>query len=525
MNPQSLLSDDEIKEYGVGHALSPDSVPAIVEEEVNSNGAVVDIAEAKYAMQTNFNFLSALVSGIPEEDFLMWPEVFLAAFAMIADASIKVRDFSKFAFGFPRGFAKTSFIKLVLVWIVLFTRKSFILIVGSNSRKAERILMDVWSMLQDDNVKAIFGDVTTVVEVDRNDEKQFYINGRKVVLLALGKGGSVRGLLQSNNRPDCMVFDDIQEKEEAKSEVEYNNLLDWFFSTALKATSPKGCLFLFLANMYPTEFSLLRKLQGLKAWTKFITGAIRADGSSLWEELQPIKQLLEEYQQDKEAGLEAIFLAEKMNDPHAQVSNFLDKDRVQLFRTSVDDYHVGGFILIDPSAGKKKSDDLTIEAYLLFDGVPVLREIKYDKYNPKETIKVATAMAIKYRLGLIVVEDVAYQSTLAFWFQEVWNDEGIEGLSVGLIGSGNISKNARILTSFKALMAGEWRLHEDCEALYFDQAFAFDPLKTNNRDDIIDPPGYLSKVMADPELRGRMMSYNVYDAESERLLILDNFPA
>lgn len=520
MNPSDLLSDEEIRTFDVTPVELPEQGELITEQR-----AGVAISEAKELMRTNFNFLAALISGLPEEDFLEWPPIFIAAFGLIADASIKVRDFSKLAFGFPRGFAKTSFIKLCLVWLVLFTRKSFILIIGANSRKAERILMDVWEMLQDDNIKLIFGNVLTVVEVDRTDEKQFYFNGRKVILVALGKGGSVRGLLQANNRPDVMVFDDIQEKEESKSEVEYKNLLDWFFSTALKAASPKGCLFINLANMYPTEFSLLRKLQGLKSWTKFITGAILADGTSLWEELQPIKQLVAEYEGDKEAGLEAIFLAEKMNDPHAQVSNFLDKDRVALFVDSVDAYHVGGFIFIDPSAGKKKSDDLTIEAYLLFDGIPVLREIDFGKYSPKETISRATAMAIKYGLALILVEDVAYQSTLAFWFTEVWNEKNISGLQVGLVGSGNVSKNSRILSSFKALMAGEWRLHADCEALYFDQAFAFDPLRTNNRDDIIDPPGYLNKIMNDPELRGRMLSYNIYDSSAEVELILDNFPA
>ena len=451
--------------------------------------------------------------------------MFIAAFALIAQAGVKIRDFSKLAFGFPRGFAKTSFVKICLIWLILFTRKSFILIIGANASKAERILRDVWDMLTDDNVKALFGNVASVVEVDRNDEKQFHYKGRKIVILAIGRGGSVRGLIQKNNRPDVMVFDDIQEKEDASSKVEYNALLDWFFSTALKSASPKGCLFIFLANMYPTEYSLLRKLQGLKAWTKFITGAILADGTSLWEELQPIKQLIAEYESDKEAGMEASFLAEKMNDPRATVSNYLDSDRVRLFEDSLDNYHTGGFIFIDPSAGKRNSDDLTIEAYLLYDGVPVLAEIDNDKYSPKETIIRATKMAIKYRLQLILVEDVAYQSTLAFWFTSVWADQEITGLQVGLVTSGNVSKNARILNGFKALMAGEWRLHKRCASLFLDQAFAFDPLKTKNRDDIIDPPGYLPKIMNDPELRSRMISYNVYDSSPELEVVLDNFPA
>ena len=64
----------------------------------------------------------------------------------------------------------------------------------------------------------------------------------------------------------------------------------------MKAKSPEGCMFLFVANMYPTKTSILRKLKSNPTWVKFIAGGILADGTSLWEDLQPIQQLLSEFE-------------------------------------------------------------------------------------------------------------------------------------------------------------------------------------------------------------------------------------
>ena len=76
--------------------------------------------------------------------------------------------------------------------------------------------------------------------------------------------------------------------------------------------------------MYPTQGSILRKLKDNPYWTKFIVGGILADGTSLWEELQPIQQLLLEYQNDVASGNGDIFLAEVLNDETAGLKAGID---------------------------------------------------------------------------------------------------------------------------------------------------------------------------------------------------------
>jgi hypothetical protein len=105
-----------------------------------------------------------------------------------------------------------------------------------------------------------------------------------------------------------MVFDDIQSREDSESEILASQLETWMVGTAMKAKSPEGCLYFFIANMYPTKGSLLRKLKMNPNWVKYIVGGIRSNGTSLWEELQPIKQLLREFQNDLSTGHPEIFL-------------------------------------------------------------------------------------------------------------------------------------------------------------------------------------------------------------------------
>src|SRR6202012_6156699 len=119
----------------------------------------------------------------------------------------------------------------------------------------------------------------------------------------------------------AMIFDDIQSREDADSETISTGLETWLYGTAMKAKSPEGCMFLFIENMYPTKWSLLRRIKKNPKWIKFIAGGIiqnkKGDIESLWEGLQPLDQLLSEFEYDWAAGHSEIFYAEVLNDEKA----------------------------------------------------------------------------------------------------------------------------------------------------------------------------------------------------------------
>lgn len=450
-------------------------------------------SEAAKAAEKDFNFLAAI--AMPTEFLFAFPAFYLVLFNLLTDFTKKVQ---KFAIGIPRGFAKTTFIKILCVWYVLFSKKHFILIVAGSEGKAKSILADVIDMLSGQNIRKIFGNWDIQVEKDTEITKVFYFRGREIILWAVGAGTSVRGINRKNKRPDVIIMDDIQEREDAKNKELADALLEWMLSTLMKARSPFGCTYIFVGNMYPQN-SLLGMLKKDPHWTSFIVGGITDSGESLWEDLKPIEELLEEYESDTSLNKADVFLSEVLNSTEIALASGIDISKIPIipeYYLSVDQGE-GGFIVIDPSSGKKGGDDCTIEHYEVMDGKPVFDELISGTFTPLETIEYAINLGLKRNTRLIGVEGVAYQSTLLFWFEEYCRKEGISGFQLVELSPKGQAKNNRIKRGLVKLLAGEIYLHPNVRSLVVAQIVDWNPLKQNNTDDIIDPIGYVEEIIRD----------------------------
>lgn len=453
-----------------------------------------DASQIGQQCKEDLDTLTAL--AMPDTFEFGWPRILLGVWAWLLQEVHKVREFSNMALGLPRGFGKTTLVKLFVLYCILFTDRKFILIMSATATHAENIIRDVFAMLDEANIKGIFGDWEAGVIIDRANTKMFGFRGRNIIVAGLGAGGSVRGLNLGNARPDVMVFEDVQTREDADSPKVSQDLENWMLGTAMKAKSPKGCLTLFIANMYPTPHSLLKKLKTNKYWAKFICGGILEDGTSLWEELQPIKQLLTEYLRDLESGHPEIFHAEVLNDENASLNNLVDFSRLRNYPYEDDDIPGGKFIVIDPSNDKANSDAVSIGYFEVHgNGEPVLIELTEDRLSPKDTIKETLRMCSAHNCQLVVIESNAYQYSLKFWSEEICRQLGIIGITFIDIYSGRLSKNSRILTMFKEYVKGEIWVHPRCRAQVHAQIAAFNPLKTDNVDGILDLLTYSKRVV------------------------------
>jgi hypothetical protein len=456
-----------------------------VEEVAVKTEQVADVAKR------DFNFLAMLsMSG----DFLFnFPAFYLVLFSLLTSFKDTVE---KFAIGIPRGFAKTTFIKVMCVWYVLFSHKNFILIVGASEKKAVNILSDVCDMLSGSNIRRIFGHWDANIEENNQVTKVFHFRGREIIMWAAGAGTSVRGINRKNKRPDVIIMDDIQEREDAPNKELADQLVVWMLSTLMKAASPFGCTYIFIGNMYPQN-SILEKLKNNKQWTSFIVGGITESMESLWEELKPIKNLLDEYESDTLMGHPEVFISEVLNSTEIALASGIDITKIPFmpeYLLSVDAGE-GSFIIIDPSSGKKNGDDCTINHFELMDGKAVLDELAMGTLTPKETIKTAIDMGLKRNTRLIGVEGVAYQSTLLFWFDEYCEENGISGFQFIELSPKGQAKNNRIKKGMVKLLAGEILLHPNVRSLVISQIVDWNPLKVTNTDDIIDPLGYVEEVI------------------------------
>lgn len=466
--------------------------------ELPDNSAhVAEIAATHEQLYTSardsLDFLAAL--AMPTVFRYLFPAIFISIWNWLTTYINKPRDFSQLALGLPRGFGKTMVIKLFILYTILFTSRKFILVLCETTDKAKNIIADVIDMLDTPNIKAIFGDWRVGIETDTQVLKKFGFRGRNITLMGAGVESGIRGITIKNERPDLMIFDDIQSRICAESQTQSDSLEREMIGTAMKAKSPHGCLFVFIANMYPTKWSLLRKLKSNPNWIKFIVGGILADGTSLWEELQPIEQLKKEFLNDLLAGRPEIFYAEVLNDENASANSLLNLAALPALPYSEGDLHSGNYVIIDPSGKKLNSDDTAVGYVEIYNGYPVLREVISAKMSPGETIRAALDICLRRNCGLVAIESVAYQASLCYWFNFITAQMGIIGIEVVEVYPGGQSKNARILAAFKSYAAGEFFVAPEARAAVHSQIAQFNPLKTDNVDDILDLLAYMNKVL------------------------------
>lgn len=511
--PSALPSQEELNELDLADALFQNTEEGFQgTEEVN-----VLQEEVFKAAESDMDMLAAL--AMPDVYRYSFPDIYTqGVWPLLLNFLSKSRDFTQLALGLPRGFGKTLVVKLAILYAILFTKKRFILVISENEEKAISIISDVMDMLSEPNIKAIFGDWSIGKQSDNAKKKVFSFRGREILLKPAGAKTGIRGITEKNRRPDFMIFDDIQDRDESESEVLSKQLERWMYGTAMKAKSPEGCLFLFIANMYPTRGSLLRKIKANPNWIKFIVGGILSDGSSLWEELQPIEQLLKEFQNDLSAGQPEIFYAEVLNDETASVNSHIDLSKIPPYPFSDEDIPAGGFIVIDPATDKSRADSVTVGGYHVFDAKPVLRKLEEGAFSPGKTIRIALQMAFELGASLIVVEGNAYQYTLKYWMDKAIVSLGITGITVVPIYSGSTAKSSRILTMFKSLIAGEVIVHPDVRAVVATQILQYNPLKRDNVDGILDVLTYPTRILAEmPHLITYMMEASVNTLPTEDL--------
>ena len=145
--------------------------------------------EAAALAKQDLNFLGVLAA--PENFTFLFPAFYLTLFSILTAFRNKVE---RFAIGIPRGFAKTTFLKLLCLWYILFSHKKFILIVGAAEDLAVNTLADICDFLNQPNIIALFGRWNREIEVDTQSLKVFHFRGRNIILRAIGAGTAVRGI-------------------------------------------------------------------------------------------------------------------------------------------------------------------------------------------------------------------------------------------------------------------------------------------------------------------------------------------
>lgn len=450
-------------------------------------------AECKQPHALNL-FAALLMGEVFEEEF---PETHVAYWALLVNAALSGEKELRYALGLPRGFAKTTLIKLFICWLYIYTDHRFVVIVSSTIALAKNVLKDVVDFMSVPNFRAIFGSWDSKVDTETKEDVRFKFREKFCILQALGAESSVRGLNVNNERPSVIICEDSQTRESAESEIRNKAFITWFTGTLLKARSYRRSFVVYIGNMY-NEACLLNQLKENDEWVSLVTSAILANGESIWPKFRTVESLLREYKSDCSLGLGHVFLAEVMNDPTAMKGGWFDLSKIADYQFDEDDtknFIYAHYIIIDPATGKQGGDDTAIGAVAVINGKAVLVEVLHDKWGDEETVKEGLKLALKYRACLIAVESIAYQVTLCNYFKRTLNQKRIQGISVVEVSPHGVAKPKRIFSGMQKWLKGEVDIHPRARPAVMDQASAYNPAMPKNVDDILDVVAYMDPVL------------------------------
>lgn len=199
----------------------------------------VQLSEAYNRGREDINFFAALC--MPEIFIYSLPVFYIAAWQLICSQDEDRADkLFRFALGLPRGHAKTTFVKIIICWMIVYDQASFILVVCSNSGLAENLLADIDDILASDNITSIYGQWEATKAIDSKDTKKAAYHGRSVTLVARGWSAGIRGINLKNQRPDFIFCDDAQTKDNDNSPTEREKLMGELVGTIFKAVAHRG---------------------------------------------------------------------------------------------------------------------------------------------------------------------------------------------------------------------------------------------------------------------------------------------
>ena len=193
----------------------------------------------------------------------------------------------------PRGHGKSSYVKGVVAWAIATGRRHFLEVVAANGKKANSMLRDIWLLFS--RSPALIADYPEIcipierlegktqrcksIMVDGNptdmkvavDEIHFprvegYANSG-AVLISVGFKANSRGAVVGSQRPDLIVFDDLQDREMAFNSERVGEALDLIKGDFLGSAGHTGGMACFMTATPIAPEDMTEKIKADPLWT------------------------------------------------------------------------------------------------------------------------------------------------------------------------------------------------------------------------------------------------------------------
>jgi len=424
------------------------------------------------------------------------PDFHLLVFNRFTDLTVR-----KDVAALPREHAKTTLLRLAMVYLIYFSPVQFFVYLSSAHHIAVPSLESIWARLWSDDALQIFGPPETLKEriaqghielnITAYDEEMRPYN-KLVILKALGAGQALRGMNEHNLRPQYVAADDIEDETAVKTEEGYLKLKGWSDNTLGRAVArtPGRSKIAQIGNLIGLK-TLLNDNVNDPDWRSIRLGIIRSNGQPLWPDSFSLEFIRNDFLSARRRGQLSAWFGELMNMPLNTENALIPYDQITtspLRNPDEEGRAYRSFITIDPAISKKASaDECAIVLHTLDEaGIPQVTEYVHQQgMDPSDMAREIMDMADRWNCRVVGCEAVQLQVVLLSYFEIAFAMDNRHGFEFVPIHVGQQHKTARLRTWAAALRDGEYTLAEnDWDVIQ--QLVQFDVRRDNNSDDLID---------------------------------------
>jgi len=331
----------------------------------------------------------------------LFPDIFTSDFSTLHQQIFDLINagYKKIAIAAPRGIGKTSIAKAIAMRAILFRMANFIVYLGNSATSAEMQTENIKrDLISNQQVRHLFGNIKDAIDtqggMDETFSKAAWVAYGSTFVLPRGAGQQVRGLNWNNFRPDLVIIDDLENKDEIRSEENRKKLKEWFWSDLMKTESRYGAETIFIyIDTIKHEDSLLVDLIESPNWASVQLSICDSNYKSYDTNYMTDAEIMEEVDEHRRLGTLDSFYMERMNIPIATEDAVFKQEYFKYFEDCGDKIKVTG-------------KDRTVEELRTYD------MLHMTIIDPAKTVKLQSAdsavitVAVHRNSGKIFVRDI-----------------------------------------------------------------------------------------------------------------------
>lgn len=303
---------------------------------------------------------------------------------------------------------------------ICFNNTNYAIIGSFNEYKAKRLILPIMMELEENPmIRAVFGDLVD----NRVWSNKTFVTRNNIRFEALGITQSSMGSLHNNYRPDVICLDDIITTESARSEVQSDSLLFWFWSDILPAMRPeadggwRGWICATMVSTFSPIYKMFYHEDYQGKLIKRLYNILQEDGTPTWKkrftkaQVNKIKKESPAFAWHGERQMPPLESTELMF--HSSTFRYYEEKDLQGRQLTT----IG---FMDPASRTGNQNDLSALVILSIDGVTgemfVRRGSMYARKNEDEIVRHVYLVNTFYKYMTFIFEGNGFQRLFKYIF-------------------------------------------------------------------------------------------------------------